>query len=87
MTIHSITKEITYSGQYWALCHFSRFVDRGARRIASMCSEEGISHVAFENPYGSSAAVLTNPGRAATVVLEDGRMRYLLKLPADSVIV
>jgi glucosylceramidase len=33
VTIHSQTGEITRSGQYWGLAHFSRAIRRGARRF------------------------------------------------------
>ena len=35
VTIHSQTKEITRSGQYWGFAHFSRSVQRGAKRFDS----------------------------------------------------
>ncbi len=33
VTVDSQSSEISYSGQYYAIAHFSRFVKRGARRI------------------------------------------------------
>ena len=41
VTIHSQTKEITRSGQFWAFAHFSRNVRRGARRFESACQLGG----------------------------------------------
>jgi glucosylceramidase len=35
VTINSTTKEVTRSGQYYALAHFSKFIERGAKRIES----------------------------------------------------
>lgn len=53
---------LVYSGQYWALRHFSQHVLRGARRIASHSDASELSHVAFENKDGSHVLVLTNTG-------------------------
>ena len=86
VTIHSQTKEITRSGQYWAFAHYSRAIRRGARRIASEGIIENVSHAAFANPDGSSAAVLTNAGPEKEVRLHlAGRMAEIA-LPADSVV-
>ncbi|HEX7303333.1 hypothetical protein, partial [Lentzea sp.] len=35
VTIHSQTGEITRSGMYWALAHYSRAIRKNARRIDS----------------------------------------------------
>ncbi len=69
VTIHSQTKEITRSGQYWAFAHFSRNVKRGARRFQSDSKVPGIEHVAFENPDGQKVLIVTNAGEAKTVTL------------------
>jgi glucosylceramidase len=67
VTIHSETKKITYSGQYWAFAHFSRNIRRGARRFESAGKVQGVDHVAFENPDGQKVVVLTNAGATKTV--------------------
>ena len=82
VTINSQTKEITYSGQYWAFAHYSRLIHRGARRFDSQSGarEAGalgplplfepadfLQHVAVENLDGQRVLVLTNPGEARTV--------------------
>ena len=85
VTIHSGTKEITRSGQYWAFAHYSRAIRRGACRIGSEGVLENVSHAAFANPDGSTAVVLTNAGAERKVRLElAGRMAEVA-LPADSV--
>ena len=85
VTIHSTTQEIARSGQYWAFAHYSRAIRRGARRIGSQGAVENVSHVAFANPDGSTALVLTNAAGERTVRLElAGRMAEVA-LPADSV--
>jgi glucosylceramidase len=85
VTIHSQTKAITRSGQYWALAHYSRAFRRGARRFDSQGHLENVSHVGFSNPDGSSAMVLTNAGPEKRVRLWMARMMAEAVLPADSV--
>jgi glucosylceramidase len=85
VTIHSQTKEITRSGQYWAFTHFSRNVRRGAKRFESACQMAGIEQVAFENPDGQRVLVVTNPGPAGTVSLRQENRSAELALAPDSV--
>lgn len=86
VTIHSQTKEITRSGQYWAFAHYSRAARRGAKRFDSKTSLEKISHMAFANPDGTKAVVLGNPGPAREVrMLLAGKMAQVA-LPADSLV-
>jgi len=87
ITIDSRTKEITESGQYWALAHYSRAVRRGAKRIESTGDDVNrVSHVAFVNPDGSSAAILTNNGQATTVRVRMSGMETKVEMPAGSVV-
>lgn len=85
VTIHSQTKEITRSGQYWAFAHFSRAIRRGAVRFDSECAVPGICHAAFENPDGTHALVITNPGPARTAAIRMGGMEAGIALDNDSV--
>ena len=62
MLIHSKTQEISYSGMFWALGHFSRFVRTGARRIDSQSVSDNLKHCAFQNSDGACAIVIANPG-------------------------
>jgi glucosylceramidase len=85
VTIHSETKEVTRSGQYWAFAHFSRNIRRGAKRFESVGKVEGVDHVAFENPDGGKVLVLTNPGAAKSVQLKVGDKVAEVGLQASSV--
>ena len=85
VTINSQTKEITRSGEYWGLAHFSRVVRRGARRFDSQSSVADVQHVAFENPDGQKVLVLTNAGPAKTIELQLGTMAAAISLKVDSV--
>ncbi len=45
VTIHSQTKKITRSGQYWAFAHFSHLIRRGACRFDSQGALRDVDHV------------------------------------------
>ena len=79
VTIHSQTKDVSYSGQYWAFAHFSRFIRRGARRIESS-GGDGAVHAAFENLDGQRVLVVVNAGSARTVVVQVGQQAATLQL-------
>ena len=85
VTIDSKTKKVSYSGQYWAMSHFSKFVKRGAKRIDSTGNVPNVSHVAFQNADGKHVAVITNSGDATSVSLKEGDKSVDLALYADSV--
>lgn len=85
VTINSQTKEITRSGQYWALAHLSRSIQRGASRVDSASTVSGIDHVAFENRDGKKVLVVTNAGDLKTLSLEQGNRSAELTLPPKSV--
>jgi glucosylceramidase len=85
VTIHSQTNEITRSGQFWTLAHFSRAVRRGARRIDSTGTVVDVDHVAFENPDGKKILVISNSGAQKTATLNQGAQAAELSLAADSV--
>jgi glucosylceramidase len=84
VTIHSTTKEISRSGQYWAFAHFSRFIRRGARRLES-AGGDGVLHAAFENPDGQRVLVLVNPGPARSAEIQLARQAATAQLSSNSV--
>ncbi len=84
VTIHSQTREITRSGQYWALAQFSRLIERGARRFDSQGTVADVDHVAFENPGGGQVLVLTNSGTARTVTVRSGNSESEIALEKNS---
>jgi len=85
VTIHSQTKEITRSGQYWAFAHFSRSIQRGARRFDSRGMLPGVEHAAFENPNGQKVLVITNSSDAKTINLKQASRITEITLPPNSV--
>jgi glucosylceramidase len=85
VTIHSETKEITRSGQYWALQHFSRSIRRDAQRFGSQGTLESITHVAFANSDGRNTLVLSNAGAGRSVTLQMGNYAAETELSGNSV--
>lgn len=60
VTVNQETKELTYTLDYYALAHFSKFIRPKAIRIESSASHELIRSVAFKNTDNSIAVVLFN---------------------------
>jgi glucosylceramidase len=50
VTIDQATGVVTRNVEYYALAHASKFVEKGAVRIASASSNDGLLTVAFRNP-------------------------------------
>jgi glucosylceramidase len=84
LTINSQTKEISRSGQYWALAHFSRAVRRGARRFESKSEVRGLEQVGFVNPDAQKVLILTNTGPEQRVSLRMGDAAAEVILAPDS---
>src|SRR5215469_6556270 len=85
VTIHSQNKAISYSGQFWALAHYSRFIERGAVRFDSQGAAPDLTHAGFENLDGRRILVLTNSGVARTCELRDGERAATVPLASNSV--
>lgn len=86
VTVHSQTKQVTRSGQYWAFAHYSRAFHRAATIIQSEGEIRDVHHVAGRNPDGTYAAVLTNTGPAQQKVwIMQGKSAVEVTLPSDSV--
>ena len=85
ITIDSKTKEIYHSGEVWAMEHYSRFIQRGAVRLASQSSVKALAHSAFENPDQSLVVVITNSGGPKSCQLRFHNQAAQLSLTANSV--
>jgi len=84
VTINAESLEITRSGHFWAMNHFSRSIRRGARRFDSQNGPAEIPHVAFEDPDGRRTLLITNPGSVRTVRVGLGNAVADIDLSADS---
>lgn len=54
------TGELHYQSSYYAIGHFSRFVQPGARRILCATTQDALEAAAFRNPDGQIVVVLLN---------------------------
>jgi glucosylceramidase len=84
--INRQTKQVTYTGLYYYLAHFSKFVRPGAVRIETKGSAKGVRCVAFKTPEGEVIAQLINSGKTDTKVEIEAGGRFLsVALPAVSI--
>lgn len=84
--INRQTKEVTYTGCYYYLAHFSKFLRPGAVRVAAAGSQEGVRCVAFQTPEKRLVAQLLNSRDEETETSLTWRGRTLrAKLPAISI--
>jgi len=80
------TKKVTYTGLYYYLAHFSRFVRPGSVRIGTTGRRSGVGCVAFRTPDGHIVTQLLNSRNSDVgVSLEYGRRILRLVLPAGSI--
>ena len=85
ITIDSKTKEITRSGAYWAMKHYTHAAHRGSKHFDTRGELEGVAHVAFVNPDGAKTVVLSNTGAARKTQLRLGNLMTEVSLPANSI--
>ncbi len=95
VTVDSKTCQLSYSGQYQAFAHFSHFVQRGAKYVASSSTGipyqytgkfPSISHAAFRNPDGSLVVTIANPDEYQDITLEVNGRNYRVALPDDAIV-
>ena len=84
--INKTTHEITYTGTYWYLAHFSKFVRPGAVRVETTGSAKGVRVMTFRTPEGGHVAQVLNSLKENTEVnlLSQGKTLHLT-LPALSI--
>jgi glucosylceramidase len=84
--INKSTHEITYTGTYWYLAHFSKFVRPGAVRVETVGKAEGVRVMTFETPEGGYVAQMLNSRNENTDVNLEAKGKTLhLTLPACSI--
>lgn len=62
VVVNRKTGKVSYTGLYYYLAHFSRFIRPGAFRVESSGGRENINHSAFINQDGSIILVVINKG-------------------------
>jgi glucosylceramidase len=84
--INKKTHEITYTGSYYYLAHFSKFVRPGAVRLQTKGSAKGVRVMTFQTPEGGFVAQLLNSLEQDTAVNVASKGRTLhITLPAKSI--
>lgn len=87
VTIHRTTHEVDYTGPFWGLAHFSRWVRPGAVRIETTPTvADGVRVVSFRGEDGGLIAVVLNTAAEARspVLVHRGRGARI-ELPAGSI--
>jgi len=86
LIINSKMREISYSGMFWALSHFSKVAMRGAVRVESQTTAGGLAHCAFENPGKGLGMVLSNPGPDRACHVRIGSSGARIEMPGNSLL-
>ncbi len=84
--VNKTTHEVTYTGTYWYLAHFSKFVKPGAVRVGTSGALKGVRAMAFAASDGRYVVELLNSSREAmTVNLKFDEKVLKLDLAARSI--
>ena len=83
--IHGDTKngKLIYTNSYYYIGHFSKFIAKGAKRIAASSSRSDLQSTAFMNPDGSIVVVVLNrtEGNFNYKLMIDGKAIDMESLP------
>jgi glucosylceramidase len=86
VVINSKTKQVTYTGLYYYLAHFSKFVRPGAVRVGVTGAMNGVRCMAFEAKDGRLIAQVLNSRKQRVSTALKWRDRALnVQLPALSI--
>jgi glucosylceramidase len=78
VVIDKTTHQVTYTGLYYYLAHFSKYVRPGAHRISTSASTaDGVRAISFENPDGTLVTELINSGGSPVEAQVDWHGRSL----------
>jgi glucosylceramidase len=84
--INKATHEVTYTGTYYYLAHFSKFVRPGATRVQVSGKSQGVRVMAFQTPEGGFVTQLLNSQNSDSSVNLVSRGRILhVPLPGRSI--
>jgi glucosylceramidase len=84
--INRQTHKVTYTGLYYYLAHFSKFVRPGAMRIETTGNYPGVRVISFKTPEGKIVSELMNSHKEdVNVAIVDNGHTLPLKLPAVSI--
>jgi glucosylceramidase len=84
--INRETQQVTYTGLYYYLAHFSKFVRPGAHRVKTTGAVDGVTVLAFKSEHGKLVVQAINSRNTeARVELGWRRRRLTLVLPSHSI--
>lgn len=83
--INRNTQKISYTGLYYYLSHFSRFVRPGAHRIGTSGGSASLNWVAFKNPDRTIVVNVINNGNNTRCMLRWHHHTIEQNLPAHSI--
>lgn len=84
--INRQTNQVTYTGLYYYLAHFSKFVRPGAVRIESAGTADGVRVISFRTPGGQIVSeLMNNSSRDIRISLAYHRRTLQIVLPAVSI--
>ncbi len=78
-------KELIYNCSYYYIGHFSKHIQKGAKRISTCLNEEKVFSVSFKNPDGSIVVIVQNEGWIKEVSLVVDGKGCNLTLPDRSI--
>jgi glucosylceramidase len=79
------TKKVTYTGLYYYLAHFSRFIRPGASRIGCTGESAVLNYAAFINSDRSIVLNIINNGDETYCKIRLGNKSTVQKLKAHSI--
>jgi glucosylceramidase len=85
VVINRQTGKVSYTGLYYYLAHFSRFIRPDAYRIGSSGGPDQINHAAFKNSNGTLVVVLINNGEETEFPVRWNEVTVKIRMTAHSV--
>lgn len=88
VTLNTVTGQVTFNEEYYAIGHFSKFIRPGAQRVSLMQPQAllDIGAVSFINPDGSKVLVVANYGtQMRTFSVVQGTKQFSYSITAKSV--
>lgn len=89
ITINQSSGEVTFNEEFYSIAHFTKVIQPGAHRIGHIYAQSltNIEAVAFMNPDGSKALILTNyDDQYKTFSVKQGKKVFSYAVPSRSVV-
>jgi glucosylceramidase len=83
--INRTTKEVTYTGLYYYLSHFSKFVRPGAKRIDCSAISKQLNLVGFQNADNTIVVNVINNGDETNYKINWNGKSFIQNFPAHSI--